>query len=56
MNSDPHMLASLSRIGAVASELIELFDFVSDSLLWLKDEAGHYQWVNVAFVLNFGLQ
>jgi AraC-like DNA-binding protein len=56
MNSDTHMLASLSRVGAVASELIELFDFVADSLLWLKDEAGHYQWVNVAFYLNFGLQ
>ncbi len=56
MNSDPHTLATLSRIGAVASEVIELFDFVADSLLWMKDEAGHYQWVNVAFYLNFGLQ
>lgn len=56
MNSDPHTLATLSRIGVVASEVIELFDFVADSLLWLKDEAGHYQWVNVAFYLNFGLQ
>ena len=22
----------------------------------MKDEAGHYQWVNVSFLLNFGLQ
>ena len=56
MNSAPHTLATLTRIGAVASEVIELFDFVADSLLWMKDEAGHYQWVNVAFYLNFGLQ
>jgi AraC-like DNA-binding protein len=56
MTRDPPTLASLSRIGALAPEVIELFDFVADSLLWLKDEAGHYQWVNVAFYLNFGLQ
>ena len=56
MHSDPHTLATLTRIGTVASEVIELFDFVADSLLWMKDEAGHYQWVNVAFYLNFGLQ
>jgi hypothetical protein len=35
----------------------ELFDYVGeDVLLWMKDKAGHYQWVNVAFVLNFGLR
>ncbi len=56
MTSESHLLSRLSRIGAAASEVIELFDFVADSLLWLKDEAGHYQWVNVAFYLNFGMQ
>ena len=36
--------------------MIELFDFVEDALLWMKDEAGRYQWVNRAFLLNFGVQ
>jgi len=46
---------SLRRIGAVAPEVIQLFDHLEDAPLWMKDEAGHYQWVNVSFLLNFGL-
>ncbi len=49
------LLATLRRIGAVAPEVIELFDYLEDTPLWLKDAAGHYQWVNVSFLLNFGL-
>lgn len=56
MSSDPQLLSKLSRIGATASEVVELFDFVPDALIWLKDWDGHYQWVNVAFCLNFGVQ
>lgn len=52
---DPSLRVTLRRIGATAPEVIELFDFLEDSPLWTKDVAGHYQWVNVAFVLNFGL-
>ena len=47
--------STLRRIGAVAPEVIELFDYLEDVPLWMKDEAGHYQWINVSFLLNFGL-
>ncbi|HEX2852203.1 MAG TPA: AraC family transcriptional regulator [Opitutaceae bacterium] len=53
---DPYLLASLRRIGAQAPEVVELFDFLEDSPLWMKDVEGHYQWVNIAFILNFGFQ
>ncbi len=53
---DDNMLATLSRIGAVAPEVIELFDYLEDTPLWMKDEAGHYEWANVALLLNFGLK
>ena len=53
---DDTMLATLSRIGTIAPEVIELFDYLEDTPLWMKDEAGHYEWVNVAFLLNFGVK
>jgi AraC-like DNA-binding protein len=53
--ADVRLLSSLRRIGAVAPEVIELFDYLEDTPLWMKDAAGHYQWVNVSFLLNFGL-
>ncbi len=52
----PDLLDSLRRIGAAAPEVVALFDCVEDAPLWMKDEAGHYQWVNLSFLLNFGLQ
>lgn len=52
----PNLLSKLQHIGARAPDLAELFDYVSDLLLWIKDAKGHYQWVNTAFVLNFGLK
>lgn len=55
-SSDDTMLATLSRIGTIAPEVIELFDYLEDTPLWMKDEAGHYEWVNVAFLLNFGVK
>ena len=54
--TDATPFATLSRIGAVAPEVILLCDFLEDTPLWMKDRAGHYQWVNVAFLLNFGLR
>lgn len=48
-------LAILKRIGAEPSEAMELFDHVKDVLVWIKDAEGHYQWVNLAFLLNFGM-
>lgn len=53
---DDTMLATLQRIGAVAPEVIELFDYLEDVPLWMKDAAGHYEWVNVSFLLNFGVK
>lgn len=53
---DDNMLATLSRIGTVAPEIIELFDYLEDTPVWMKDEAGHYEWVNVSFLLNFGVK
>ncbi len=55
-SSDDNMLATLSRIGTIAPEVIELFDYLEDTPLWIKDEAGHYEWANVALVLNFGVK
>ena len=56
MTADDNMLATLGRIGALAPEVIELFDYLEDTPLWMKDEAGHYEWVNVSFLLNFGVK
>lgn len=51
-SADPHLLASLRRIGAKPPEIIELLDYVENLLVWVKDAEGHYQWVNMAFLLN----
>jgi AraC-like DNA-binding protein len=49
-------LAPLRLVGAWASEAAELFDYVEDVLLWIKNAEGQYEWVNIPFLLNFGLQ
>lgn len=52
-----HSLPSAAhRIGAAISEVAVLFDVLDDVPLWVKDVAGHYQWVNLAFLQNFGLE
>jgi AraC-like DNA-binding protein len=48
-------IAEFRRIGAEPSETTELFDFLDATPMWIKDRKGYYQWVNVAFLLNFGL-
>ena len=55
-SSKSDLRETLSRIGVVAPEVIDLFDYLEDVPVWLKDVAGTYQWVNVSFVLNFGLK
>jgi AraC-like DNA-binding protein len=55
-STDDGMLATLRRIGTIAPEVIELFDYLEDTPVWMKDEAGHYEWVNVSFLLNFGVK
>lgn len=54
--STTSLRTSLLRIGAAAPEVIELFDYLEDLPLWMKDVAGTYQWVSVSFLLNFGLK
>lgn len=54
--ADSTLRARLLRIGAAAPEVIELFDYLEDLPLWMKDVAGTYQWVSVSFILNFGLK
>jgi AraC-like DNA-binding protein len=55
-SADDSMLATLGRIGTLAPEVIELLDYLEDTPMWMKDEAGHYEWVNVSFLLNFGVK
>jgi len=54
--ADSTLRTRLLGIGAVAPEVIELFDYLEDLPLWMKDGAGTYQWVSVSFILNFGLK
>jgi len=51
-----HLIGNLQRIGAAPCEALEVFDYLADVLLWVKDGAGCYQWVNLPFVLNFGFK
>jgi len=46
----------LRRIGVHPSEAMELFDYVEDAPLWMKNVDGQYQWVNLPFLLNYGLE
>lgn len=48
--------AAVQRIGAAISEVALLCDVLDDVPLWVKDVEGHYQWVNVSFLQNFGLE
>jgi AraC-like DNA-binding protein len=36
-------------------QLAALFDCVEDVLVWIKDSAGRYCWVNRAFIINYSL-
>jgi AraC-like DNA-binding protein len=38
-----------------ARAVCELFDYLEDVQFWIKDRTGHYRWVNVACLLNYGL-
>jgi PAS domain S-box-containing protein len=33
-----------------------LCDALEDAPLWIKDAAGHYQWINLSFLQNFGYE
>jgi len=48
--------AGLSCIGVQPPEALELFDYVENVPLWTKDRDGRYQWVNLPFLLNYGIE
>lgn len=48
-------LGCLRGIGVQLPEVIELFDYVEEALLWTKDLEGRYQWVNLPFLINYGV-
>jgi AraC-like DNA-binding protein len=50
-----HSAEKLRCIGVLPPEAIQLFDYVQDVLLWMKDAKGHYCWINLAFLLNYGI-
>ena len=43
-------------IGVRPPEALELFDYVEDVPIWMKDSGGHYRWVNLPFLLNYGVE
>lgn len=47
---------SLRRVGVQPFEAIELFDYIEDVPLWMKDSDGRYRWVNLPFLLNYGVE
>jgi AraC-like DNA-binding protein len=55
-NAQLASLDGLPRVGAQPFEALELFDFVEDVPLWMKDRDGHYRWVNLPFLLNYGVE
>lgn len=46
----------LESIGGRLPEALELFDYLEDVQFWVKDREGRFRWVNVPFVLNYGLK
>jgi len=46
----------LRRAGVQVFEAIELFDHIEDVPLWMKDSDGRYRWVNLPFLLNYGVE
>jgi len=47
---------ALKAIGAEKPELIVLFDHIEDLQFWIKDRKGAFVWINVPFLLNYGLK
>jgi AraC-like DNA-binding protein len=49
-------LARLRGTGVRPFEALELFDYIEEVPLWMKDRKGHYRWVNLPFLLNYGVE
>ncbi|MEN9662568.1 MAG: HTH-type transcriptional activator RhaS [Verrucomicrobiota bacterium] len=46
---------SFVAIGTQLPELIELFNYVEDMQVWVKDRQGRFVWGNVSWLLTYGL-
>jgi AraC-like DNA-binding protein len=44
------------RVDSFASAVCELFDFVADSQVWIKDREGQYCWMNRPALLDYGVE
>src|ERR1700722_6072490 len=55
-NSHLPLLHTLPRVEAHSFEAMELFDYIEDVPSWMKDRNGHYRWVNLPFLLNYGIE
>ena len=42
-------------IGTQLPELIELFNYVEDMQVWVKDRQGRFVWGNTSWLLTYGL-
>jgi AraC-like DNA-binding protein len=51
----PTRRKTLVKLSQQFLQLISLFDHVDDVLVWIKDRAGRYRWVNRAFLINYAL-
>jgi AraC-like DNA-binding protein len=49
------LTAVVGRINEPPLELLELFDHLEDVFLWIKDDRGRFQWINLPLALNFGV-
>lgn len=43
----------MKKLDLTQLPLAELFDALDDAVVWVKDIAGRYRWVNRAFLLNY---
>jgi AraC-like DNA-binding protein len=48
--------SALESIGARIPEIVALFDHIEDLQFWIKGRSGTFIWVNVPFLLNYGLK
>jgi AraC-like DNA-binding protein len=46
---------AIVRLQSQLFQLTTLFDHLDDVLVWIKDRAGRYCWVNRAFLINYSL-
>ena len=49
--------STLSNLGIPATyDLLVMYDFYADALVWIKNPSGHYCWANQTLLLNFTIE